>query len=125
MSYTLPTGWVLFGTSNDGNTVTYQRPGHTVKEPRLAVVSRVLPVYNSKSGKWSTPHYRVRVFDGVLDALGVPSPTRTSFDSDSVYAVNPDGSARGTSVMTDALAILTDEGFIPAAFGDLSFPTTV
>lgn len=72
MSFNLPAGSVLQGTSNEGNSVTWQLPGHTVQKPRLAIFKRVVPAYNQQTQKWSDAKYNFKVVYGVLDADGAP-----------------------------------------------------
>lgn len=72
MSFNLPAGSVLQGTSNEGNSVTVQLPGHTVQAPRLAIFKRVIPAYNQQTQRWSDAKYNFKVVYGVLDADGAP-----------------------------------------------------
>lgn len=72
MSFNLPAGSTLQGTSNEGNSVTWQLPGHTVQAPRLAIFKRVIPSYNQQTQKWSDSKYNYKVVYGVLDADGAP-----------------------------------------------------
>lgn len=122
MAFVVPATWRVYATSNDGMSQTYTRPGHTVKEPRLAIVSRVLPVFDSKRATWSVPAYRVRVFDGVLDPDGHPDPTRTMIDATFRASLNSDGAGRGDEVIADFLVIADQVDFANAAFVSQEFP---
>lgn len=122
MAFQVPSTWSLFSESSDGNTCTYTRPGHTVKEPRLALVSRVLASFDQKRGSWSVPSYRVRVFDGVLDATGHPDPTRTSIDATFRCSLNSDGAGRGDEATADFLLIVNQVDFVQAAFVTQAMP---
>lgn len=122
MTFQVPKTWSLFSESSDGNTRTYTRPGHTVKEPRLALVSRVLASFDQKRGSWSVPSYRVRVFDGVLDANGHPDPTRTSIDATFRCSLNSDGAGRSDEVAADFLTVVNQSDFVQAAFVTQAMP---
>lgn len=122
MSFTVPATWKIHSSSNNGNSTTYTRPGHTVQEPRLAIISRVVPVHDNKRHEWSTPSYRVRVFDGILDANGNPDPTKTMIDAVCKCSVDNNGASRKTSVITDFLAIIDQVDFAAAAFESQDFP---
>jgi len=72
MPFELPVGSRLQGLSNEGNTETWQLPGHTVQKPKLAIFKRVVPTFNQSSLKWSDPSYQFKVVQGVVDADGNP-----------------------------------------------------
>lgn len=122
MSFTVPATWRVHAQSGDGQSVTYTRPGHTVKEPRLAIVSRTVAAFDSKRQTWSVPIFRVRVFDGVLDASGFPDPSKTLVDASFRASLNSDGAARGDEVTADFLLIINQVDFVPSAFGSQEFP---
>lgn len=123
MAFVVPSNWKIHSTQGNGNSVTFTRPGHTVQAPRLAIFSRVTPVYDAKTARWSVPSYRIRVFDGVVDAAGNPDPTKTLMDITCRSSVSNGGADRGDDVNTDILAVLNQPGFAPAAFGSQEFPT--
>lgn len=122
MSYAYPSTWSFYGSSSDGNQITLIRPGNTVAEPRVCLISRTVPVFNVKSQTWSVPTYRVRVMDGVLDADGNPDPTRTLADVTFRCSVSSNGASRGDEVLADLTTLLNTPGFADAAFKDLVFP---
>lgn len=70
--YIVPVTWKLF--SRTENAVTYIRPGHTVKEPRLAIFDRVVPVSSGKGSR--SAQTRVRIIAGEVDSLGNPISSR-------------------------------------------------
>lgn len=123
MAFNVPATWRFFGASSDGSSVTYTRPGHTVKEPRLALVDRKTASFDANRQKWSVPEYRVRVFDGVLDKDGNPDPTRTLVDLTCRSSLSSGGDSRGDEVMADLLLIIDQADFAAAAFTSLEFPT--
>lgn len=123
MAFVVPSTWKFHSSQGNGNSVTFTRPGHTVQAPRLAIVSRVTPVYDPKLGRWSVPSYRVRVFDGVVDAVGNPDPTKTLVDLTCRSSVANGGAARGDEVTADLLVIINQSDFAGAAFGSQDFPT--
>lgn len=122
MPFTVPVTWRVHAQSGDGQSVTYTRPGHTVKEPRLAIVSRTVAAFDAKRETWSVPVYRVRVFDGVLNGSGFPDPTKTLVDATFRASMNSDGSARGDEVTADFLLIINQADFVPSAFSSQEFP---
>jgi hypothetical protein len=122
MPFTVPATWSKFSTSGDGQSETYTRPGHTVKEPRLAIISRTIATFDAARGTWSVPGYRVRVFDGVLNSDGQPDPTRTLVDATFRSSLNSDGASRGDEVVSDFLLIVDQADFVGAAFGSQEFP---
>ena len=72
MSLTIPAGSILQNTSNEGNTVTWALPGHTVQKPKLLILKRTVPTYNSGKSVWSDPKYQYKVVYGVVDADANP-----------------------------------------------------
>lgn len=72
MSIHIPTGSVLQNTSNEGNTVTFALPGHTVQKPKLLILKRTVPTFNSGAAKWSDPKFQYKVVYGVVDVDGNP-----------------------------------------------------
>lgn len=123
MSFNVPATWSFYGSSADGNSITFVRVGNTVAEPRLMVINRTPPVFNARAGTWSVPTYRVRVIDGVLDADGKPDPTRTLSDCTFRSSVGSNGAARGDENVADLLAVIDQPDFVAAAFTTLQFPT--
>lgn len=123
MSFTVPATWKIHSSSSNGNSITFTRPGHTVQQPRLAIISRVAPIYDNKRRAWSTPSYRVRVFDGILDADGNPDPTKTLVDATFRCSVDNNGAAQKTSVVTDFLVVVNQADFAAAAFESQDFPS--
>lgn len=121
MAFTVPSTWAVY--KDEGDQVTYTRPGHSVQQPRLAMVNRTVASFDIKRGLWSTPKYRVRVFDGVLDAKGNPDPTRTYFDLTCSSSLNSDGFSRADEVLADGLAIVNQADFVAAAYQNQKFPT--
>lgn len=122
MAFTVPNTWKIHSTQGNGNSVTYTRPGHTVQQPRLAIVSRVTPLYDNKRQEWSVPSYRVRVFDGVLDSDGNPDPTKTLLDLTARCSLDSNGAAQMASVCAAFLTIVNQADFAAAAFQSQDFP---
>lgn len=123
MAFNVPATWRFYGASSDGSQVTYTRPGHTVQEPRLAIIDRKTAVFDANRQKWSVPEYRVRVIDGVLDKDGNPDPTRTLADLTCRSSLSSNGGARGDEVTADLLLIIDQVDFSEAAFVSQGFPT--
>lgn len=122
MALTVPATWKIHSKTNDGNSTTYTRPGHTVKEPKLAIVSRTTAQYDNNRKLWSTPQYRVRVFDGVLDTGGQPDPTRTMYDLTIRASINSAGVAVVPAVHADFLLVVDQADFAGNALGAQDFP---
>lgn len=122
MALVVPATWKRHSISNDGNSVTYTRPGHTVQKPKLAIVSRTTAQYDQNRKSWSVPSYRVRVFDGVLNADGQPDPTRTMYDLTVRASLNSDGSVVVASVHTDFLLVVDQADFAANSVGAQEFP---
>lgn len=80
----LPQDSVLHTISNDGNSVTYALPGHTVAAPKLAIFKRRVPQYDTGRKTWSTPSYDYKVVAGVLDSDGNPVRPLVSVGTDGV-----------------------------------------
>lgn len=123
MSFTVPSTWKFHSTQSNGNSVTFTRPGHTVQQPRLAIISRVAPLFDNKRQEWSTPSYRVRVLDGILDAEGNPDPTKTLVDATFRCSVDSNGAAQKASVLGDFLLILDQADAAASIFESQDFPT--
>lgn len=122
MALVVPASWKRHSISNDGNSITYTRPGHTVQKPKLAIVSRTVSQYDQNRKSWSVPSYRVRVFDGVLNADGQPDPTRTMYDLTVRASLNSDGAAVVGSVHKDFLLIVDQADFGANSVGAQEFP---
>lgn len=122
MALVVPATWKRHSINNDGNSITYTRPGHTVKEPKLAIVSRTVAQYDQNRQSWSTPAYRVRVFDGVLNADGQPDPTRTMYDLTVRASINANGSAVVAGVHSDFLLVVDQGDFAANSVGAQEFP---
>lgn len=122
MPFTLPAKYKLFGVSNNGNTVTFSAIDGTVAEPRLLIVSRVIPVWQriASAMGWSVPSYRIRIQHGVVDAAGNPIATRVGADLTFRW---PQGhGSHGAAVVSDLIAILSLTDFPASAFGQQLFP---
>lgn len=114
----LPVGWSEYGR-NGPNSVTFLRPGHTVQEPRLAIVDRKPAVANGNG--FSVPSYRVRLIDGHLDADGAPLKERSIVDLTIRQPVN----ATTAPITASIAALATMVGgaeFVNDATVDLMFP---
>lgn len=122
MTFKLPVKYKLFGVSNNGNTVTFSTDTGTVSEPRLLIVSRVLPTWQriANAMGWSVPSYRIRVQHGVLNADGSPIATRVGADLTLRW---PQGhGSSGAAVVTDLVSVLSAVDFATAVFGQQLLP---
>lgn len=106
----LPASFTLFGVSNNGNTITYLRAGHTTRTPRLAIFKRTVPVY--LNGRWSNPSYDVKIVSGVLDADGAPVPVKIQIGTDGIRwpMVGVDVNSTFASALADFAAIMSEVG---------------
>lgn len=122
MSMTVPSTWKFHSSQSNGNSVTFTRPGHTVQQPRLAIISRVVPVYDTKRQDWSVPQYRVRILDGIMDADGNPDPTKTLADVTFRCSLDNNGAAQGSSVVADLLVVINQADAAATFFESQDFP---
>lgn len=122
MSFSVPATWKIHSTQSNGNSITFTRPGHTVQQPRLAIFSRVTPLYDNKRKEWSTPSYRIRVFDGIVDSEGNPDPTKTLLDCTARVSIDSNGAAQKASVLGDFILILDQTDAAAAMFESQDFP---
>lgn len=67
----LPTGYGLYGVSNDGNTVTGVREGSSASEPVFFKITRKRALWNAGQGRFSVPQIEVRLTRGLVE--GNPS----------------------------------------------------
>lgn len=102
MSLVLPAGSRLQGVTNDGNSVTWQLPGHTVQKPKLAIFKRTVPTYNQTTQKWSDPAYQYKVVFGVVDAEG--NPVRPNIQIGTEGIKYPMGGVDRAATFAEALA---------------------
>lgn len=117
----LPAGYTIFGTSNNGNTLTAVKAAEsTAAKPVLMVIDRTAPSYNQATGKFSVPVYRVRVIRGVLDADGNPKIERLMIDANIRTPVGTD--AEHGTLLADFLAFVDQVDFVAGAVGDHLFP---
>lgn len=123
MSFTVPSTWKFFSSQGNGNSMTFTLPGHTAKEPKYVIISRIPPVYDTRRKTWSVPEYRIRVYFGVLDADGAPDPTKTAIDATCRSTVASNGAAAAPSTVAAFLAIVDQADFVSAAYGSQEFPT--
>lgn len=76
-AFVVPTTWSFFGNTG-ANQTTYTLPGHTVKQPHLAIFDRKVPSFGGSASQ--VPSYRIRIIRGVLDANGNLVATRITQD---------------------------------------------
>lgn len=76
----LPSGYTIFGQSNNGQTLTAIRDGHTAGKPLLFIIDRTEAKYNAQLQKYSVPAYRVRVIRGTVNSDGAPQGERLLAD---------------------------------------------
>lgn len=76
-SFVVPSSWSFFGNTG-ANQTTYTLPGHTVKQPHLAIFDRKVPSFGGTQSQ--VPSYRIRIIRGVSDAAGNLVATRITQD---------------------------------------------
>lgn len=79
---TLPKGYTQYSVSNNGNTVTFARPGHSTLTPKLLIVKRSVPEF--ANGRWSTPQYSLKLVRGLVDANGAPVTPRINVGTEGI-----------------------------------------
>lgn len=111
MSIVLPAGYSFYGSSNNGNTVTYVHTSHSVKQPRTLVVKRTIPVF--QNGVFSKPSFDVKVVRGLIDASGAVLPTKLQVGTDGIrWDVNGANLATEmASACADFAAVISNAGF--------------
>lgn len=72
--FIIPANWKFDG-SKDADTVRYLLPGHSVQTPHFAILDRKVPV-----AAGGVPQYRIRFFEGFVDADGVTISTRNTVE---------------------------------------------
>lgn len=120
--YTVPATWKFHGSSNNGNTVQFVRPGHTAAAPRLAIFKRTIPTY--QNGRWSRPSYDVKIVSGVLDTDGNPVAQRINVGTDGVTwpMAGAAVSAAVAEAISDFTTVISQADFALAVQSQ-SFPT--
>lgn len=122
MSFTIPAGYTLYTSSNNGNRVTYVHTTNTSAAPRYVSFSRVLPVWQKIANAmgWSIPSYRIQIAKGVLDVNGNPMPTKVTADLTLRW---PNGHASNLAdVVGDLNGIIDADGFAAAVAQGQYFP---
>lgn len=117
----IPSNYVVFGASNNGNQVTYRRSDSSAEKPKLLILDRKESVYDASKQKYSVPELRVRVLSGVVNSDNQPVPERLLIDASFRLPV---GSASDQAqLFADFTALLNDPDFWDElAVGHL-FPT--
>lgn len=119
---TLPAGYTFFGASNNGNTVTFIKTGHTVQKPLTLVMKRTIPTF--QNGVWSKPSFDVKVVRGLQDSDGKPLPTKLQIGTDGIrWDVNGAGlAAEMAAAAADFAAVVGhadfDEAVLAQAFAN-------
>lgn len=111
MSIVIPANYSFYGSSNNGNTVTYVKTGHSVQKPLMLVIKRTIPSFNN--GVFSKPSFDVKVVRGLQDADGKPLATRLQVGTDGIrWDVNGANlAAEINDAVADFAAVVGDAGF--------------
>lgn len=113
MSFAIPTGFTLYGSSNNGDTATYYNDASTASEPYFLQIDRKRAMFDQRTERWSVPQYRLRLFRGLVDTNGTPRPERCAVD---LTIRTPVG---GEAQLDASLAVLN------TVLADLNFVTSV
>lgn len=115
MSINLPADYSFFGASNNGNTVSFVKTGHTVQKPLMLVVKRTIPTF--QNGAFSKPSFDVKVVRGLVDSVGATLPTKLQVGTDGIrWDVN------GANLATEMAAAVAD---FSAVVSHVDFAQTV
>lgn len=68
----VPSTDMVYDGASSADSVSYQLPGHTVSEPHFMIIDRKVPTTRS-----TTAEYRIRIYQGFLDAEGTRVPERS------------------------------------------------
>jgi len=119
--YTLPSGFTVFRTSNNGDQLTAQKDSTTSAKPKLIILDRSAAVFNSGTQSYSVPEFRVRVMTGTVDSDGMPRQERLLAD---MRFRTPIGSETDAAEWkADILALLNESDFFEQGVNLHSFPT--
>lgn len=117
----LPTGYVVHGYSNNGNTLTaVKQATSTAAKPILLVIDRSEATYNQGTGKFSVPVYRVRFIRGVLDSDGKPVPERLLVDANYRTPIGTD--SEHAELHADFTSFIGQNDFVSDGLGTQLLP---
>lgn len=116
----IPASYTRFGSSNDGNQVTYRRDNATAAKPRIIILDRAEPVFNSKTGTFSVPSLKLRVLVGTVDQDGQPKPERLLFEGNFRTPIGSEADI--AEWKSDVQAIIADSSFWTDVVEKHAFP---
>lgn len=109
MSLKLPTGYSLYGVSNDGNTVTAQRDGSTPDAPVFLKITRKAAVYQQGQKRFSVPTMEFRFTRGLKE--GDPSLPIPEQELALLTVREPIGHTGTDNVVKDVIALVNQTSF--------------
>lgn len=109
MAFQLPDGYTIYGVSNNGNTLTAVRDGHTATKPLLMIIDRTEAKYNAQSAEYSVPAYRVRIIRGQLDSEGQPMAGRLLVDANFRHPLGSESEI--SNIVADLNTFISQEDF--------------
>lgn len=119
--YKLPSGYSIYGTSNNGNTITAIKADSTASKPKLIIIDRSESAYNAQTGSFSIPNLRVRVLVGTTDVDGNPKPERLLVDVNFRVPVGSEGDT--ADWFADFKSLINDAAFLDDAIIHRFFPS--
>lgn len=119
-SIKLPSGYTIYGYSNNGDTVTAYKDDSSSAAPHFIIIDRTRAAFNQQSMNWSVPTYRVRVIRGNVDVNGNPVTERTLADITFRSPVGKDPQIE--PLIEDVRAIIADVNLEDSILG-LLLPT--
>lgn len=108
--FKLPSGYSIYGTSNNGNTLTAIKDGSTAAKPQLIILDRTQGAYNPSNGSFSVPNYRLRVMVGTVDVDGNPKPERLLVDANFRTPVGSEGDI--ATWFADFVSVIMGDDFL-------------
>lgn len=114
----LPSGYTLYGVSNDGNTVTAIRDGSSPSEPVFMKVTRKGANWNSGQGRFSVPQVEVRFTRGLRE--GDPATPIAEQELAQLTFREPVGHDDPTkTVLNDFIAFVAQEDLLDKLVGQI------
>lgn len=119
--YKLPSGYAIYGTSNNGATLTAVKSDSTAAKPKILILDRKEGSYNQNTGRYSVPEFRVRVLVGTIDSVsGMPRAERLLTDCSFRTPVGSE--TDHTAWYADFKSMIDDADFLTDAIGKHLFP---
>lgn len=111
MSVPYPANYVMYGVTNNGNTLTLVRSNSSSEKPRFLEITRTPAVYNQAQKEFSIPTVSIRVWHGTIDADGKPRPQKIAWQETIRAPIGTEG-AELAEILADLNALTAHANFI-------------